>query len=343
MSCKRARSTTINTSGNTFLECLHVAELTFIDPNDVEGAANVDVCLTPTGNGAIVMKKTTNGGAALAARGTNAVDLQGFVTSSGRVASGALSAILGGRQHICSGTHGVCIGGDCNDCTATDAACVGGRFNQSTADRSLSLGGQFNFATAINSLALGVQAKATHSGSLVAAASNPAADTNSWGNHTAHLHYDGGIWLNPGTTGIAYANRLRFGAPADPEQSSLDRYEEPVFSYTLTYPGWVSNLTGSLAATRIGRQITLTITSLTATSTISSANISTVTPIDARLRPAHDVSFIVTGFVDPGSTGSLIMYINTAGVIGYSLVGGGNLGGGGATVGVEAHSVTYVI
>lgn len=134
-------------------------------------ATNVDAAIVTKGNGAFMLQVpdgTTTGGNK---RGTNAVDLQMIRTGlNSQVASGAESAIIGGRSNTASGQNSVVIGGTGAQATASHALAGGsstasgqysislGRNSTASGDDAIGLGG--GTANAQEAVAIGRAATA---------------------------------------------------------------------------------------------------------------------------------------------------------------------------------------
>lgn len=135
-----------------FDESLHNAA-----PNDIKNAVrwqpkttttNVDIVLSPLGNGALLTRTpdgTTTGGDK---RGNFAVDLQIARDQSTAVASANFSSIGGGRTNTASGVYARVGGGYLNSASGQNATVGGGTQNSASALSAAVAGGEYNVASA---------------------------------------------------------------------------------------------------------------------------------------------------------------------------------------------------
>jgi hypothetical protein len=111
---------------------------------NVDPAANSALVLTPKGTGAFILGPkpdgATTGGVA---RGARAVDLSLSRTLPARVASGE-DSFNSGVSNLASGIISACLGGNSNQATASRAAVVGGFANIAGGVDSVVIGGQSN-------------------------------------------------------------------------------------------------------------------------------------------------------------------------------------------------------
>jgi hypothetical protein len=128
---------------------------------------NIGIALTPKGTGYIsaqVPDGTATGGDA---RGAGSVDLQTTRVSSGQVASGLRSAIIGGKNNLASAEASLVIGGDTSQATGARASVVGASQSIASGQQSIVLGGEWSAATGQNSATLGAYSEATGTHSAV--------------------------------------------------------------------------------------------------------------------------------------------------------------------------------
>lgn len=114
-------------------------------------ATNIGIAICPKGSGAFMLDIPDAAGTGGNARGTNAIDLQTDRSAADQVASGANSAVVGGRRNKASGTYSATVGGSGNTASGSGAVALGGS-------------GAFNVgvtATGDNSFAFGTGADAT--------------------------------------------------------------------------------------------------------------------------------------------------------------------------------------
>lgn len=120
--------------------------------------------LTVTADGALQTTGTGQAGSVAGnARGQGAVDLQTTRTGAAQVASGANSAILGGRNNTASGTS-VVVMGDGNTASASYTTALGGGGNTVSSNYAVSIGGANNTASALFTSVNGFYARATRYG-----------------------------------------------------------------------------------------------------------------------------------------------------------------------------------
>lgn len=123
-------------------------------PNN--GATRVDVAIVPkSANGAFslaVADGTTTGGNK---RGTAAVDLQLVRANASYVASGAVSALIGGLDNTAGGASATNAGGNGNSVSASRAFNGGGQSNTVSGVVAANIGGANNTASANGAVTLG--------------------------------------------------------------------------------------------------------------------------------------------------------------------------------------------
>ena len=114
------------------------------------GATNIDVALTPKGNGALVAQIPNSAASGGDKRGTNAVDWQTSRTTSTQVASGNNSSIGGGLNNTASGLNSNVHGGTSNTASGQNATVGGGSINTATSTGATISGGNSNLASNSN-------------------------------------------------------------------------------------------------------------------------------------------------------------------------------------------------
>ena len=114
---------------------------------------DVDIALTPKGNGAITAQVADNTATGGNKRGSFAVDLQTSRIAANQVASSGYSAVLGGRSNIASGSYAISVGGLNNVASGYTSIAMG---ENSNASASLAIAmGLRNTASGYSSLAMG--------------------------------------------------------------------------------------------------------------------------------------------------------------------------------------------
>jgi hypothetical protein len=123
----------------------------------VAGTTDADFVIRPKGTGAILGRipdGTVTGGNK---RGTNAVDLQTFISNAANhVASGAYSVVVGGSYNKATGLSSSVLGGSSNTAASTGDSVLGGDGNGATGGWSIA-GGRYSQANATTSVAFGYQ------------------------------------------------------------------------------------------------------------------------------------------------------------------------------------------
>lgn len=117
--------------------------------------SDVDMALTPKGNGALTAQKANNGTGGGNKRGINAVDWQMQRNDATQVASGAGSTIAGGYSNKASNGNATVGGGQQNYGTGQWSTIGGGNQNVASGNYSYVGGGQTNTASGINSSVIG--------------------------------------------------------------------------------------------------------------------------------------------------------------------------------------------
>jgi len=137
------------------------------------GADNINLVLSPSGNGAIMVQlpdgQDAGGGNA---RGTYAVDLQQQRTGKTQVASGTNSVIVGGYRNTASNSYAI-AGGDASVASGYAAVALG-RGCTASSDSATAFG-YATTAEAGHTLALGYRSKAYRNGQVAQASSYFAA------------------------------------------------------------------------------------------------------------------------------------------------------------------------
>lgn len=108
-------------------------------------ATNVDAAIIPKGTGAILAAIPDGSSTGGDKRGIYAVDLQTKRTSSGNVASGSYSVVVGGSDNLASGYLSIAIGGDGNGASGNWSGVFGGSNNVANATQSYVFGGEANY------------------------------------------------------------------------------------------------------------------------------------------------------------------------------------------------------
>ncbi|MBN8573149.1 MAG: hypothetical protein J0M05_04495, partial [Candidatus Kapabacteria bacterium] len=129
----------------------------------VGSEANIDMALSPKGEGALTAHSANNALSGGNKRGQYAVDFQTVRSAATQVASGSRSSIGGGEQNtasggysrvgggyanIASGSNSVVSGGLWNTASSLDAVISGGRSNTASGTASTVAGGESNLASA---------------------------------------------------------------------------------------------------------------------------------------------------------------------------------------------------
>ncbi|MBL8000180.1 MAG: hypothetical protein JNL32_16275, partial [Candidatus Kapabacteria bacterium] len=117
---------------------------------------DIDIALTPKGNGALTAQVANNSPSGGNKRGSRAVDWQTDRTDATQVANGLNSSIGGGRQNTASGDYTTVSGGINNQATGNGATVIGGQNGVAGGGLSVVLGGLSNTAAGNNSIASGV-------------------------------------------------------------------------------------------------------------------------------------------------------------------------------------------
>jgi hypothetical protein len=107
---------------------------------------NADVALVAKGTGATLAQVPDGTATGGNKRGQYATDLQKKRTTSGHVATGDYSVLLGGANNTVSGRYSLVCGGFAGSATGDYAAINGGRSNQATSNYAFVGGGQSNEA-----------------------------------------------------------------------------------------------------------------------------------------------------------------------------------------------------
>ena len=102
------------------------ATQTVLELSPVATTTDMDIAIVPNGGGAILGNVPDNTATGGDKRGSYAVDLQLDRSSSWQVASGAYSALVGGRNNSPSGSYSAIIGGRDNRANSNYSAAVGG-------------------------------------------------------------------------------------------------------------------------------------------------------------------------------------------------------------------------
>ncbi|MBS1536928.1 MAG: hypothetical protein JST20_04195, partial [Bacteroidetes bacterium] len=110
------------------------------------GATNVDIALTPKGNGSLSAQVADNGVGGGNKRGTNSVDWQTLRTSASHVASGISSTICGGYQNTASNNYSTVGGGNVNLASGNASTVAGGNNNTASNSYATVAGGNVNTA-----------------------------------------------------------------------------------------------------------------------------------------------------------------------------------------------------
>jgi hypothetical protein len=113
-------------------------------------ATNIDVAVTPKGNGALVAQPPNNVASGGDKRGTNAVDWQTSRTISTQVASGNNSSIGGGLNNTASGLNSNVHGGTSNTASGQNSSVGGGSINTANSIGATISGGNSNLASNSN-------------------------------------------------------------------------------------------------------------------------------------------------------------------------------------------------
>lgn len=118
--------------------------------------ANIDIAITPRGNGAVIAGIAPNSASSGGnKRGTNAVDLQISRGSASQAATGTRAVISGGGSNTSSATESVVAGGTTNVASANYASVGGGTTNTASAVEAVVCGGSNNTASGIDSVVAG--------------------------------------------------------------------------------------------------------------------------------------------------------------------------------------------
>lgn len=123
----------------------------------IASTTNADFVIRPKGTGAILGRipdGTLTGGNK---RGTNAVDLQTFISNGAEhVASGVNSVVLGGSYNKATGLSSSVLGGSSNTAASSGDSVLGGDANQAIGGFSIA-GGRYSQANTTTSVAFGYQ------------------------------------------------------------------------------------------------------------------------------------------------------------------------------------------
>ena len=119
---------------------------------------NIDITLSPKGNGAITANVADNGISGGNKRGNNAVDLQTFRDDKTQVASGNFSTVIGGNGNRAAGLNSI----------------AGGVNSAAYGDNSIAFGNT-NLANGVSSVALGIDGTATGNSAVAIGNNNTAS------------------------------------------------------------------------------------------------------------------------------------------------------------------------
>ena len=137
---------------------------------------NIDLALSPKGNGSFSLNVPDNLYLGGNKRGRNAVDLQLIRNNNTQVASGNYSTILGGSANTASGIYATAFGNLCN--ATGNYSIAAGTQTSSSADYSIAIGYQ-NSAGGSNSVAIGSNTGASGSNSVALGFGTYAQGANS--------------------------------------------------------------------------------------------------------------------------------------------------------------------
>jgi hypothetical protein len=112
-------------------------------------ATNIDIALTPKGNGALTAQVADNAAAGGNKRGANAVDWQTIRNNPSQVASGNYATIAGGYRNSASGNWSFVVGQE-NSASGVVSTVAGGYLNTASGERATISGGGENIANNFN-------------------------------------------------------------------------------------------------------------------------------------------------------------------------------------------------
>lgn len=118
-------------------------------------ATNVDLVISPKGEGAILAQQPDGTVAGGNARGQQAVDFQTSRSINTQVASGGASVITGGYDNSVSGGSSAILGGGTNTITSTYSTIGGGRFDTIVGSYNFIGGGSYNYSSGSYSVVVG--------------------------------------------------------------------------------------------------------------------------------------------------------------------------------------------
>ena len=133
--------------------------------------ADVDVVISPKGNGAIMVQQPDGSATGGDSRGTHAVDLQTSRGEAGQVASGSFSVIAGGYWNEANKNHATVGGGSNNIASGSYSLIPGGKSNIASGYSSSAFGTN-NQANGMNSVAIGYNNSADSDYSFVGGSFN---------------------------------------------------------------------------------------------------------------------------------------------------------------------------
>lgn len=112
---------------------------------------NIDIALSPKGNGAITGQIADNLASGGNKRGTYATDFQTARINASDVASGVASFIGSGTSNSASGNYSAVVSGTGNDSTGSASFIGAGIYNTCAGDNASLLGGRYNTASSADS------------------------------------------------------------------------------------------------------------------------------------------------------------------------------------------------
>ena len=138
-----------------FSESLHIMALNSVVPVvqflATNPATDVDIAITPKGNGAVTTQVADGLASGGNKRGVNAVDLQLIRADPENVASGVNSTLTGGYGNAAAGAYSFVGGGVRNAASANYSTVAGGALNSADAVASTVSGGYANIVSGANS------------------------------------------------------------------------------------------------------------------------------------------------------------------------------------------------
>jgi hypothetical protein len=138
------------------------ATTTVLELSPVATTTDMDIAIVPNGTGAILADVPDNTSTGGEKRGDYAVDLQLVRDANWNVASGAYSALVGGRSNTPSGTYSAIIGGRDNSANSSYSAAIGGYDNAVQAYAAFGAGSEDAIVNGSYSAVIGTDLSSTY-------------------------------------------------------------------------------------------------------------------------------------------------------------------------------------